>query len=164
MSKMPSVKQSGLRWLWVAVVVFIIDYVTKLWVVAAIPMGWQHRIEVLPIFNLLYVRNYGAAFSFLSDAGGWQRWLFSLIALSVCTLLAYWMRKLPASSHLLNISYALIIGGAIGNLFDRLIHGFVIDFLDFHIGNNHWPSFNIADSAICIGAALIILESFLKKE
>jgi signal peptidase II len=163
MSKMPSLKESGLRWLWVAVVVFVLDYLTKIWVVAAIPLGWQHRIEVLPIFNLLYVRNYGAAFSFLSNQGGWQRWLLSLIALGVCALLAFWMRKSTRTEKTLNIAYALIIGGAIGNLFDRLIHGFVIDFLDFHIGTYHWPSFNVADSAICIGAVLIILDSFRKK-
>ncbi len=163
MSKMPSLKESGLRWLWVAVVVFVLDYLTKIWVVAAIPLGWQHRIEVLPVFNLLYVRNYGAAFSFLSNQDGWQRWLLSLIALSVCALLAFWMRKITRSEKMLNIAYALIIGGAIGNLFDRLIHGFVIDFLDFHIGGYHWPSFNVADSAICIGAILIILDSFRKK-
>ncbi len=163
MSKMPSLKESGLRWLWVAVVVFVLDYLTKIWVVAAIPLGWQHRIEVLPVFNLLYVRNYGAAFSFLSNQDGWQRWLLSLIALSVCALLAFWMRKITRSEKMLNIAYALIIGGAIGNLFDRLIHGFVIDFLDFHIRGYHWPSFNVADSAICIGAILIILDSFRKK-
>lgn len=163
MNKMPPMKESGLRWLWLAVVVFLVDYLTKVWVVAAIPLGWQHRIEVLPIFNLLYVRNYGAAFSFLSDPGGLQRWLFSAIAIGVCLLLAFWMRRSSAKEKLTNVAYALIIGGAIGNLFDRLIHGFVIDFLDFHIGNYHWPSFNVADSAICIGAALIILDGFRKK-
>ncbi|KLV04428.1 lipoprotein signal peptidase [Photobacterium aquae] len=154
-------KQSGVRWLWLAVLVFIVDIASKFLVMNTMEYGWPNRIEILPFFNLLYVHNYGAAFSFLSDAGGWQRWLFTAIALGVCGLLTFWMRRLPATSKLANISYALIIGGALGNLFDRLYHGFVVDFLDFYIGKNHWPAFNIADMAICIGAGLIILEGFL---
>ena len=154
-------KRSGVRWLWLAALVFIIDIASKLSVMNSMEYGWPNRIELLPFFNLLYVHNYGAAFSFLSDAGGWQRWLFTAIALGVCGMLTYWMRKLPATHKLANVSYALIIGGALGNLFDRLYHGFVVDFLDFYVGNYHWPAFNIADMAICIGAGLIILEGFL---
>ncbi|GAL06002.1 signal peptidase II [Photobacterium aphoticum] len=155
------VKQSGVRWLWLAALVFIVDIASKFLVMHNMDYGWPNRIELLPFFNLLYVHNYGAAFSFLSDAGGWQRWLFTAIALGVCGMLTYWMRKLPASHKLANVSYALIIGGALGNLFDRMYHGFVVDFLDFYVGDYHWPAFNIADTAICIGAALIILEGFL---
>lgn len=156
-----SPKQSGVRWLWLAALVFIIDIGSKLLVMNTMEYGWPNRIELLPFFNLLYVHNYGAAFSFLSDAGGWQRWLFTAIALGVCGLLVYWMRRSPASHKLANSAYAMIIGGALGNLFDRLYHGFVVDFLDFYVGNHHWPAFNIADTAICIGAGLIILEGFL---
>lgn len=161
MSNLPALKQSGIRWLWLAVLVFAIDIGTKLLVMDTMGYGWPNRIEVLPFFNLLYVHNYGAAFSFLSDASGWQRWLFTAIALGVTALLMVWMRRTPASHTLVNSAYALIIGGALGNLFDRLYHGFVVDFLDFYIGQHHWPAFNIADSAICVGAGLIILEGLL---
>ncbi|HIF9069762.1 TPA: signal peptidase II [Photobacterium damselae] len=158
---MPSLKQSGIRWLWLAILVFIIDIGSKLVVMNTMDYGWPNRIEVLPFFNLLYVHNYGAAFSFLSDAGGWQRWLFTAIALGVCGLLLFWMRRTPASNKIANSAYALIIGGALGNLFDRMYHGFVVDFLDVYWGNYHWPAFNIADSAICLGAALIIIDGFV---
>lgn len=154
-------KQSGLRWLWLALLVFVLDIGSKLLVMNTMGYGWPNRIEILPFFNLLYVHNYGAAFSFLSDAGGWQRWLFAVIAFGVSGLLMYWMRATPASNRMVNIAYALVIGGALGNLFDRLVHGYVVDFLDFYIGNNHWPAFNLADTAICIGAVLIVLESFI---
>ncbi|WP_370469093.1 signal peptidase II [Photobacterium damselae] len=158
---MPSLKQSGIRWLWLAILVFIIDIGSKLVVMNTMDYGWPNRIEVLPFFNLLYVHNYGAAFSFLSDAGGWQRWLFTAIALGVCGLLLFWMRRTPASNKIANSAYALIIGGALGNLFDRMYHGFVVDFLDVYWGNYHWPAFNIADSAICLGAALIIIDGLV---
>ncbi|CZF84788.1 Lipoprotein signal peptidase [Grimontia celer] len=154
-------KQSGLRWLWLALLVFVLDIGSKLLVMNTMGYGWSNRIEILPFFNLLYVHNYGAAFSFLSDAGGWQRWFFAAIALGVSGMLVYWMRSTPASNRILNIAYALVIGGAIGNLFDRLVHGYVVDFLDFYIGNNHWPAFNFADTAIVIGAGLIVLESII---
>ncbi|WBA08262.1 signal peptidase II [Salinivibrio kushneri] len=155
-----SLSQSGWRWLWLAPLVFALDIGSKWLVMQTMEYGFAHRIEVLPFFNLTYVHNHGAAFSFLSDAGGWQRWLFSVIALGVSGLLAYWMRHTPANKRMINIAYAMIIGGALGNLFDRLVHGYVIDFLDFYLGNSHWPAFNLADSAICVGAALIILDSF----
>ncbi|PSV00231.1 signal peptidase II [Photobacterium leiognathi] len=155
-----SLKESGIRWLWLAVLVFIIDNGTKLLVMDTMGYGWPNRIEVLPFFNLLYVHNTGAAFSFLSDASGWQRWLFAVIAFGVCGLLMYWMRRTPATNKIANCAYALIIGGAFGNLFDRMYHGFVVDFLDFFYGDYHFPAFNVADSAICIGAALLILDGF----
>ncbi|UJF19687.1 signal peptidase II [Vibrio sp. SS-MA-C1-2] len=156
-----SIKKSGIRWLWLAILAFVLDFVSKLIVLDTMTYGWNNRIEVLPFFNLTYVHNYGAAFSFLSDAGGWQRWFFTGIAVAVCVLLLWWMRKTPATDKLPNIAYALVIGGAIGNLYDRTVHGFVIDFLDFYAGSYHWPAFNIADMAICIGAALLILEGFI---
>ncbi|QIR06891.1 signal peptidase II [Salinivibrio costicola] len=155
-----SLSQSGWRWLWLAPLVFVLDIGSKWLVMNTMGYGPANRIELLPFFNLTYVHNHGAAFSFLSDAGGWQRWLFSVIALGVSGLLTYWMRVTPASKRMLNIAYAMIIGGALGNLFDRLVHGYVIDFLDFFIGNSHWPAFNLADSAICVGAVLVVLDSF----
>lgn len=155
-----TLKQSGVRWLWLALLVFVADIGIKLVVMNSMGYGWENRIEILPFFNLLYVHNYGAAFSFLSDQAGWQRWFFTAIAFVVTGLLAFWMRRLPVSDKWNNIAYALIIGGAVGNVFDRVVHGFVVDYLDFYWGNYHWPAFNLADSAICIGAAMIILGSF----
>lgn len=153
-------KESGIRWLWLALLAFALDIGSKMLVMDNMEYGWSHRIEITPFFNLLYVHNYGAAFSFLSDAGGWQRWFFSVMALGVSGLLVYWMRQLPATNKILNCAYALVIGGALGNLYDRLVYGYVVDFLDFYVQDYHWPAFNFADSFICIGAGLIILDSF----
>ncbi len=159
-----TLKQSGVRWLWLALLIFVADIAIKLVVMNGMGYGWENRIEVLPFFNLLYVHNYGAAFSFLSDQAGWQRWLFTGIAFAVVGLLAFWMRRLPSSDKWNNMAYALIIGGAVGNVFDRVVHGFVVDYLDFYWGTYHWPAFNLADSAICIGAAMIILDGFRGKK
>lgn len=155
---------SGLRWLWLALLIFVADIGIKLIVMGNMEYGWENRIEVLPFFNLLYVHNYGAAFSFLSDQAGWQRWLFTAIAFVIAVMLACWMKKQPAQEKWNNIAYALIIGGAVGNVFDRIVHGFVVDYLDLFWGNYHWPAFNLADSAICIGAVMIVLDSVRKKE
>lgn len=152
-------KESGLRWYWVVVLVFIADQVSKQWVLANFEL--YESIKLLPIFSFTYVRNYGAAFSFLSDAGGWQKWLFTFIAIGFSTLLTIWLRKQPTQMWRLNLAYTLVIGGALGNLIDRLQHGFVVDFLDFYWNKSHFPAFNIADSAICVGAALIIIDSFI---
>ncbi|EKO3441841.1 signal peptidase II [Vibrio fluvialis] len=159
-----TLKQSGVRWLWLALLVFVADITIKLVVMNSMGYGWENRIEILPFFNLLYAHNYGAAFSFLSDQAGWQRWLFTGIAFAVVGLLAFWMRRLPSSDKWNNMAYALIIGGAVGNVFDRVVHGFVVDYLDFYWGTYHWPAFNLADSAICIGAAMIILDGFRGKK
>lgn len=159
-----TLKESGVRWLWLALFIFLADIAIKFLVLEYIEFGWQHRIEITPFFNLLYVRNYGAAFSFLSDQAGWQRWLFTAIAFAVTAMLTYWMSKLPAKEKWNNIAYAMIIGGAVGNVFDRVVHGFVVDYLDFFVGNHHWPAFNLADSTICIGAAMIILDGFISKD
>ncbi|ADT86175.1 signal peptidase II [Vibrio sp. Vb2880] len=159
-----TLKQSGVRWLWLALLIFVADIAIKLVVMNGMGYGWENRIEVLPFFNLLYVHNYGAAFSFLSDQAGWQRWLFTGIAFAVVGLLAFWMRRLPSSDKWNNMAYAFIIGGAVGNVFDRVVHGFVVDYLDFYWGTYHWPAFNLADSAICIGAAMIILDGFRGKK
>ncbi|MCK6264871.1 signal peptidase II [Vibrio sp. ZSDE26] len=159
-----TLKQSGVRWLSLAIVIFFADIGIKFVVLEHMGYGWANRIEVLPFFNLLHVHNYGAAFSFLADQPGWQRWFFSTIAFIVTGMLIYWMSKLPSTEKWNNIAYAMIIGGAVGNVFDRIVHGFVVDYLDFYWGNYHWPAFNLADMAICIGAAMIILDGFRKKE
>lgn len=152
-------RDSGLRWYWVAVLVFLADQLSKQWVLANFDLF--ESVPLLPFFNFTYVRNYGAAFSFLSEAGGWQRWLFTIIAVGFSTLLTLWLRKQSASLWKLNLAYTLVIGGALGNLIDRLMHGFVVDFIDFYWEKSHYPAFNIADSAIFIGAVLIIWDAFL---
>ncbi|WP_341503061.1 signal peptidase II [Gallaecimonas sp. GXIMD4217] len=155
---MMPMKQSGLRWLWLALLAIVLDLGSKYWVLGNFSL--YERVNLLPFFDFVYVRNYGAAFSFLSDEGGWQRWFFTAIAVGVSLFLLLWLRRLPASDRLQGPAAALILGGALGNLHDRLVHGYVVDFLDFYVGSWHWPAFNIADSAICVGAALLILASF----
>ena len=149
---------TGLRWLWLAIVMLILDQLTKQSVVAL--MDYRESINVLPFFNLTYVHNPGAAFSFLADQGGWQRWFFTAIAGVVSIFLVVWMAKTPKQDKLIAISFALILSGAVGNLIDRMMFGYVIDFLDFYVGNKHWPAFNVADSAIFVGAGLMILDAF----
>lgn len=154
-------KQSGLRFLWLSVVVFIIDQVTKHWIVANLEP--YQAIQYTSFFNLTHVYNYGAAFSFLSDAGGWQRWLFTGIAIAVCGLVTWWLKETTRQQVLLPVAFCLIIGGALGNVFDRLMHGFVIDFLVLYYEDWYWPAFNVADSAICLGALLLVVDMFKNK-
>ena len=147
-----------LKWLSLSVVAIILDQWTKLAVSGS--MQYRESIEVIPFFNITYVHNTGAAFSFLSDAGGWQRWLFAGLALVVSIVITVWLARLKKQEVLLAISLSLVLGGAIGNLIDRIAYGYVIDFLDVYYQNWHWPAFNIADSAICLGVFLMVLESF----
>lgn len=150
---------TGLRWLWLTIVIIVADLGIKQLVLSDLNLNEPHPI--MPFFNIMYAQNFGAAFSFLADEGGWQRWFFAGIAIGISIILMVMMYRQSAQKRLSNIAYALIIGGAIGNLSDRLVHGFVIDYLDFYVGNWHWPTFNLADMAICIGAALVIFEGFL---
>ncbi|MGY3915406.1 signal peptidase II [Aeromonas australiensis] len=151
--------KSGLRWLWLAVLAFVLDQASKLAVVELLPFGYP-GVEITPFFNLVHVYNKGAAFSFLADQGGWQRWFFAVLAFAICGLLIHWLRKQSVTERWSGIAYSLIIGGALGNVFDRLVLGHVVDFLDFYWGRAHWPAFNLADSFIFIGAAMIVLEGF----
>lgn len=114
----------------------------------------------MPYFNLTYVHNTGAAFSFLSEAGGWQRWFFAVLALVISAVLSVWLARLQKHETLLALALSLVLGGAIGNLIDRLAYGYVIDFLDVYYDTWHWPAFNIADSAITLGVMLMLAESF----
>jgi signal peptidase II len=147
-----------LKWLWLSLLSLILDQASKLAVAGS--MQLFESIPLLPSFNLTYVHNTGAAFSFLSDAGGWQRWLFAGLALIVSSFIAVWLWRLQKHETLLAVALSLVLGGAIGNLIDRVAYGYVIDFLDVYYQDWHWPAFNIADSAICIGVALMVLESF----
>ncbi|MFP1726199.1 signal peptidase II [Lonsdalea quercina] len=151
-------KSTGLRWLWLALVVLVVDLGSKQWVMSHFQLG--ESLPLIPFFNLTYAHNPGAAFSFLADKDGWQRWFFAVIALAITAALLVMMYRSSASQKLNNIAYAMIIGGAVGNLTDRLVHGYVIDFVDFYINDWHYPIFNIADAGICIGALLIVLEGF----
>lgn len=151
--------KTGLRWLWLAVLAFLLDQASKLAVVKLLPFGYP-GVEITPFFNLVHVYNKGAAFSFLADQGGWQRWFFAVLAFAICGLLIHWLRKQSVTQRWSGIAYSLIIGGALGNVFDRLVLGHVVDFLDFYWGRAHWPAFNLADSFIFIGAAMIVLDGF----
>lgn len=158
-------KRSGLIWLVLTAVVLVLDWVTKTMVVDA--MTLRQSIDVLPFFNITYVHNYGAAFSFLSDAGGWQRHFLSAIAIIISVLLLWWLKKLPANQTRLACAYSLILAGALGNLYDRIHYGYVIDFIHVYYKDWHYPAFNIADCAICIGAGLLLIDAFMsgsKKE
>lgn len=152
-------KFPGLIFLLLSLVIVIFDQGSKIWIINNLSL--YQDINVLPIFDITYVRNHGAAFSFLSDAGGWQRWFFTAIAVVISVLLTVWMAKTPIKQKLLLAAYALILGGAIGNVADRMMYGYVVDFLHFYYDNWHFPAFNIADISISCGAALLILEALL---
>lgn len=153
-----STSASGMTlWLGIAAIVVLLDQLSKVTLSQLIVYGQSERIT--SFFNLVMVYNKGAAFSFLADQLGWQRYLFAGISVAA-SLLIVWMLKRNASQRLFCWALALILGGAIGNLIDRIAYGHVIDFLDVHVYGWHWPAFNIADSAITIGAALFILDEF----
>ena len=151
--------RNGLWFLLLSLLVIVLDQASKLWILDNVPLYYD--INILPIFDITYVRNYGAAFSFLSDAGGWQRWFFTGIAAVVSVLLTYWMYKTDWKEQRQLWSFGLILGGAIGNVADRLVHGYVVDFLHFYYQNWHFPAFNVADIAISCGAALLLLDGVL---
>jgi signal peptidase II len=147
-----------LKWLWLSLIALILDQWSK--IIIDKSMSLYESIVIAPFFNLTYVRNSGAAFSFLSDAGGWQRWFFAAMALIISGILVVWLYRLKKHETLLAVALALVLGGAIGNLIDRLAYGYVIDFLDVYYQNWHWPAFNVADMAISLGVFLMLLESF----
>jgi signal peptidase II len=149
------------RWLLVSVVVIVLDQLSK----AAISshFAYGESLAVMPFFNLVLAHNTGAAFSFLHDAGGMQRWLFSAIAL-VASAWIIWLLRKHQLQMLFSFALAFILGGALGNLIDRIAYGYVVDFLDFYWGSYHFAAFNLADSAITCGAGLLIWDSFMGKE
>lgn len=147
----------NLHWFWISALILILDQWTK-WL-AESNLGHYERLEILPFFNLTLAYNPGAAFSILADAEGWQRWFFTVIALVVSVIISIWLLRLKGE-RLLALGLALILGGALGNVIDRLLYGHVIDFLDFHWAGYHFPAFNVADSAITVGAACLILDIF----
>ena len=149
------------RWFALAALVVLADQATKVLVMSHFALG--ERLALAPFFNLVFVYNPGAAFSFLSEAGGWQKPLLVAFALAAAAIVSTLIVRRPGE-RLLCTGLAFILGGAIGNVIDRLRFGQVVDFLDFHAAGWHWPAFNVADSAITVGAALLILEGFVKRE
>lgn len=146
-------------WLVLSALVIWLDWQTKQWVSEALVL--YRPQEVFSWLNITLAHNYGAAFSFLSDAGGWQRWFFSILATVVSLVLLVWLIRLPRSEWLTAVALALIIGGAIGNLIDRIQLGYVVDFIDVYYKDWHYPAFNVADSAITIGVVLLLLDGLI---
>jgi signal peptidase II len=152
---------SALTWLWLTAVIIVTDQATKWWIINSLEM--YEKISVLPIFNITHVHNEGAAWGILSEAGGWQRWFLTGIALIISVLLIWWMKKTPSDQKLLGASYSLILGGALGNLYDRMAYGYVEDFLAFFYNSARFPAFNVADAAITIGAMFLIYDALTAK-
>ena len=152
----------ALRWFLLALVVIVLDQYTK--GLASGMLEYGRPSPVFSWFNLTLQHNSGAAFSFLSDAGGWQRYFFSGVAVVISIAIAVWLLMLSPGQGLLALALGLILGGALGNLWDRLEYGYVVDFISVHYGGWYFPAFNIADSAITIGAACMLLDSFLARD
>jgi len=146
-------------WLGVTAVVIALDWFTKQRVTEALEL--YRPVEVLPWLNLMLAHNYGAAFSFLSDAGGWQRWFFVALAAGVSAVLVVWLLRLPRREWVTGLGLALVLGGAVGNLIDRIQLGYVVDFIDVHFRGWHYPAFNVADSAITCGVILLLLDALI---
>jgi signal peptidase II len=149
-------------WLWlgISLVVVWLDWHSKQMASASLEL--YRPQEIFSWLNMTLAHNYGAAFSFLSDAGGWQRWFFIVLTVSVSLVLLVWLLRLPRSEWRIGLSLGLIIGGALGNLIDRVQLGYVVDFIDVYYRNWHFPAFNVADSAITVGVALLLLDGILQ--
>jgi signal peptidase II len=155
---LPESQPVMLRWLWVSAVVLLLDQTSKM--LADTMLALYQSVDVIPSLAIRLAYNSGAAFSFLSDASGWQRWFFVVLSAVVIVILIVWLTRLPSDQAVTALALALILGGAAGNLVDRVLYGHVIDFIDVYYGSWHWPTFNVADSAISIGAFLLLLDAF----
>ena len=147
------------KWLSISAVIVVFDLYTKRLIQNAFEYG--EHLKITSFFDLVRYHNEGAAFSFLADAGGWQKWFFSGVSMIAVLVITYLLKK-HQNQKLFSLGLALVLGGAIGNLYDRLTLGYVVDFLSFHVNDWFWPAFNVADSAICVGVALLLLDSFKK--
>jgi len=146
-----------LKWLWLSALIVIFDQLSKY--MASHILVMYEAVAVMPMFNFTLMHNTGAAFSFLSDAGGWQRWFFTIIALVISAVIFIWIRRLNSDQQLQAIGLSLVLGGALGNVIDRVLLGHVVDFIQIYYKQWYWPAFNIADSAISIGVVLLIFDS-----
>lgn len=144
---------SGLIMLWVAIAVFVLDRVSKMWVMQH--LDFHQPLTIFPFFDLTLAYNTGAAFSFLDSASGWQNWFLGSMAVTVSIIMLVWLLQLSSKEYWMSIALCLILGGALGNLLDRILHGHVIDLLSFHWKDWYFAIFNVADSAICLGAFMI---------
>jgi signal peptidase II len=152
-------KAHAMSWLWLSAAIIILDFLSKLWALSS--LKYMQSVEVVPGFwNWTLVHNTGAAFSFLANAGGWQQWLFSALALVISAVCIVMLKKTERSAWQTALPLALIVGGALGNLIDRIRFGYVVDFVHWYWNGFHWPVFNLADSAISIAAVLLIVFSF----
>jgi signal peptidase II len=146
------------RWLWLSVLVVVLDQATK-WLAEGLLEPYR-PVPLVPTLNLTLMYNEGAAFSLLADAGGWQRWFFAGFALIITLVLVIWLLRLQSHERHMAIAISLVAGGAVGNLIDRVLTGRVVDFIDVYVGDWHWPAFNLADSAITVAVALLLLAAF----
>jgi len=153
-----ALKNAWWRWLLVSAAVVVLDLATKAWISAT--FQYQESRAILPFFNLVLVHNTGAAFSFLAGAGGWQRWFFTIVTVVISTVIVVMLRRHPGN-RLFAFALALVLGGALGNLYDRVTLGHVVDFIQLHAGGYYFPAFNVADSAISVGVALLIWDGLV---
>lgn len=151
-----------LKWLWVSLVVIVLDQATKF--LASGMLILHDPVALLPFFNLTLMHNTGAAFSFLAGASGWQRWFFTVLAVIVSIVLVVWLRRLQPQEKWMAAALALVLGGAVGNLIDRLMYGYVVDFIQLYYKDWYYPAFNIADSAITVGAVMLVIDTLRSKE
>ena len=151
-----------LAWIGTALAIILVDQVTKY--LASQHLAYGEGIEITSFFFFTLAHNTGAAFSLLANAGGWQRWFFVALGVIVAVSLVIWMYRLKPHEKLTGWSLALVLGGALGNVIDRVVFGYVIDFIDVYLGSYRWPAFNVADSAICVGAVILVVQSLFSNE
>ena len=153
---------SSLKLIWISILVVALDQITKQVALAWLPL--HQNVYVIPGLDWYLTYNTGAAFSFLADAGGWQRWFFTITTIIISTVILFWIKRVPEDEKITAVSLCLILGGALGNLIDRIYLGYVIDYIQVWLGSSPWPAFNIADAAISVGATILILSSFTGSE
>ena len=149
--------KNALIWLWLSLAIIILDQLTKVW--ANTELTYHQSVPIFPGLNFTLMYNTGAAFNFLAEADGWQRWFLAGLAILVSGFIIFWLSHLKRSQPWLACALTFILGGALGNLIDRLWYGYVIDFIDFYYQHWHWPAFNIADSAITVGAMMLLIDA-----
>lgn len=155
-------KNSGLKWLWLSALVLILDQWSKYWASSSLELYVPNKIT--SFFNLTLMHNKGVAFSLLANQSGWQRPFLSVVAVLIVIWLLYWLYQNKPIQKLQNVALVLVIGGALGNVYDRITLGYVVDFIELHYQGYYWPAFNIADSAICLGAFLLIIDAFKNRD
>jgi len=163
-SQLPSIKKgesSALIWLWLSLFIVVLDQITKIGISASLEL--YQSIPIMPSFNLTLLHNKGAAWSILATAGGWQRWFLGGVAIIVIAIITAWLNRIKRQEYWLASALALVIGGAVGNVIDRIIYGYVVDFIDIYYQTWHWPAFNIADSAITVGIFIFLFHLLFKK-